>query len=69
MAIDKFDKFNEAKSGVDDLVKRTEKTLIKDIVKDVKKLRNFGANVQDEGFKDAQNQVLETLKKYLKTAK
>ncbi len=66
MGLDKFDKFNEGSAGVAELMKRTEKDLIKTIIKDVKKLRSFGNLGEHEGFEDARKGVLEILKKHLK---
>ena len=37
MSLDKFDKFNEASAGINELIKKTEKDLIKELIKDVKK--------------------------------
>jgi hypothetical protein len=70
MGLDKFDKFNEGSAGVDELIKKTEKDLIKELIKEVKKLKCMGNNAEYQGFQDAKDYVLDILnKKIAKTPK
>ena len=59
MGLDNFDKFNEKASGFERLVKDTEKDLIKNIIKEVKKLKSTD---EQQSFDDAKKQILEILK-------
>lgn len=70
MGLDRFEKFNEASAGINELIKRTEKDIIKELIKDVKKLKCMGNNAECQGFQDAKEYVLDILnKKIAKTPK
>jgi hypothetical protein len=63
MSLDKFEKFNEGSAGIDELIKRTEKELVKELIKDVKKLKCMGSNAESQGFEDAKKYILDLLNK------
>lgn len=42
MGLDRFEKFNEASAGINELIKKTEKDIIKELIKDVKKIEVHG---------------------------
>jgi hypothetical protein len=70
MALDRFEKFNEGSAGIDELIKKTEKDLIKELIRDVKKIKHMGSQGEYQGFQDAKTYVLDMLnKKIAKTPK
>ena len=61
MGLDKFEKFNEGSAGIDELIKRTEKELVREIIKEIKKMNSMCDLGEDKGFEKARKRILDLL--------